>query len=135
MTVGVQLGVHRLGPDVDRVGLAVMGEPALAVGEEEDGEWLKGPSHVCAYARELAGQFPHSRCCPGRFAWPPGKGRGSRSTVSAPNFSLPDRKRRMGSVPVPASPLPTVVFSQPPLLLGMPCRWETCKGRSGRGLA
>lgn len=51
-----------------RVGLAVMGEPALAVGEEEDGEWLKEPSHVCAYARELAGQFPHSRCCPGRFA-------------------------------------------------------------------
>lgn len=102
-------------PSTAVVGLVVMGELTWAVGEGKDGEWLKGgPSHVCTDARELSGQFPHSGCCPGRFSWPPGKRRGSCSSVSA-NCSLPDRKRRR-AIPHRSFHTPLVVSSQLPLL-------------------
>lgn len=113
-------------PSTAVVGLVVMGELAWAVGEGKDGEWLKGgPSHVCTDARELSGQFPHSGCCPGRFSWPPGKRRGSCSSVSATNCSLPDRKRRR-AIPHRSFHTPLVVSSQLPLL---PSPWDTCEGR------
>lgn len=112
------------------VGLVVMGEPALAVGGGEDGEWLKGGPHM--YVLMPGSSQDNSPIQDAAQAGFPGLlGRGGGATPMCLLLTSPSqtRERRMRSVPhssLSTSPL----FSQPPLLLGMPSHWDICKGRS-----
>lgn len=59
-------------------------------------------------------------------------GRGGGAARMCLLLTFPSREEKEDGIHTPFQPLhfPTVVFSQPPLLLGMPSHRDTCKGRS-----
>lgn len=93
----------------------VMGELSLAVGGGKVGRGHEG-ALTCVYRCQGALRtIPPFKMLPRQvFLASPGKGRGN-TLVSAPSFSLPDRKRRMRSIPhCSLHPFPIVVSSGMP---------------------